>query len=314
MYKIIILLLLLLVVPDLALAEADPSKFVTCSGTDCDTCDLIRMFNAIIKWLIGFMFLIFAILIFVAGFKMVISAGNSSALEEAKSSMSNAFIGIVIVFASWIIVNTLMNALINREQTNVIDSWSRIKCFEQTPTNVTATPQTNGSVQSGSRPTTGGQQASAGCTTCKAIPDGIPTNGAECASGYTCMLHPDMADRLAGVDLVEDGLRVSEAWPPTGYSASDPTGVHKSACHGDATCIDVSFNKDNPSASEINRFISKSANSDLVSEYEVSSEARARELRNAGVKNVMVVSGINREHFSVYMCDKTSNNACVRAK
>lgn len=313
MYKIIIFLLFLLLIPDLSLAEGGPSQFVTCNGTDCDTCDLVEMFNAIIKWLIGFMFLIFAILIFVAGFKMVISAGNSSALEEAKSSMSNAFIGIVIVFASWIIVNTLMNALISREQTNVIDSWSRIKCIRATPVSTSATTQTGGSAQTGTRPA-GGQQASAGCSTCAAIPDGIPTNGNECASGYTCMLHPDMTSRLNGVDLVEDGLRVSEAWPPTGYSATDPTGVHESVCHGDATCIDVSFNKDNPSASEINRFISKSANSNLVAEYEVKTPERLAELKSAGVEHVILVPRATREHFSVYMCDKTTNYACDRAK
>ncbi len=299
----VLLLLLNVFVASTALA-ADTGNFVACNGVDCDTCDLVDMFNKIIKWLIGFLFVIFAVLVFVSGFKLVTSGGNTGALEEAKKSMGNAFIGIIIVFSAWIIINTLFNQLLHETNTPLMKSWSQIQCFPQ--------EEAKKPVAAASGP--GTLQASAGCTTCEAIPSSIPTNGNACASGFECKLHPEMTERLSGLDLAGNDLRVSEAWPPTGYSASDPTGVHASACHGDATCIDVSYNKSDPSPSEIQAFITSAKAKGLTAEYEVKTDEKARELRAAGVENVLVVPGINRQHFSVYMCDKTTNNACDRAK
>jgi len=47
-----------------------------------------------------------ALLMFVyGGFKMIISAGSNEQVTSAKSILQNAIIGLVIVFASWSIIN-----------------------------------------------------------------------------------------------------------------------------------------------------------------------------------------------------------------
>jgi hypothetical protein len=113
--------------------------FVPCDGTDCSACHLAIMANTIIKWLIGILFLIFAGLMFVAGFGLITSAGNVSAKEAAKSKFTNAIIGILIVLASWLIVDTIMKAMLkgdpgDEKTVGHIEGygpWSQITCYEQ---------------------------------------------------------------------------------------------------------------------------------------------------------------------------------------
>jgi Type IV secretion system pilin len=315
MKKIIIfalpLFFLLTLLPlDVATAQStNPLGFVTCNGPDCSACNLVSMINNLIRWLFGFIFLLFSVLMIKAGFGLVTSGGSQSALDAAKSSFQNAIIGLIIVMAAWLMVDTIMRGLVGGGATgvaagNIINGWgpwSQVQCQVQTapgaaPAPAPGTPSTPGG-------TTPGGSVASGCATCTAIPSTIPLNSSPCASGYTCQIRPDMASRLTAANLATNGLRVSEAWPPTGYSTSDPTGVHASSCHGNATCVDVSFNQNTPSAAQVNGFIQNASANQLTAQYEVSTVERAQQLRNAGVTNVIVVAGINREHFSVYMCD-----------
>ena len=284
---------------------------VTCSGPDCGSCELVAMVNLIIVWLIGILFMVFAVMMVVAGFGLITSGGNQSALDAAKSKFTNAIVGIIIVLAAWLIVDTVMSGLVGGGESGW-GPWSRVLCTTQmdpqayTPPPGGTTPPPGG----GTTPPPGGGVA-VGCDSCTPVPSNIPTNGNACEPGYTCQLRPDMASRLTAAELAANGLRVSEAWPPTGYSASRPNGIHASACHGNATCVDVSFNQTNPSASQVESFIQSSRQNNLTAVYEVPNTARRDELRAAGVSNVIVVSGINREHYSVYMCDVDGRaNAC----
>ena len=292
---------------------------VTCSGADCGSCQLVAMINLIIVWLIGILFMLFAVMMVVAGFGLVTSGGNQSALEAAKSKFTNAIIGIIIVIAAWLIVDTVMKGLVGGGSSGAAmgelvgwGPWSRVQCTAQAVPQAYVPPATppGGTPPPGGTTPPGGSVA-AGCDSCTPIPSNIPTNGNACAAGYTCQIRPDMAGRLTAAQLAANGLRVSEAWPPTGYSTSDPTGVHASACHGNATCVDVSFNQNNPSGSQVEAFIQSSRQNNLTAVYEVPNATRQAELRAAGVSNVIVVSGINREHYSVYMCDVDGRaNAC----
>lgn len=83
-----------------------------CSGPDCTACNVVDMANGIIKWLIGILFVVFALLMAVAGVRLVISGGNSHALDEAKSSLMSAVIGFIIILSAWLIVDTIMRALV----------------------------------------------------------------------------------------------------------------------------------------------------------------------------------------------------------
>lgn len=87
--------------------------FVTCTGADCDLCDLILMINTIIDWLTMLSMTIATILFAYAGFKLTSSAGNSGAVSQAKEMMVNVVIGVIIILAAFTIIDTVMKVLIN---------------------------------------------------------------------------------------------------------------------------------------------------------------------------------------------------------
>lgn len=128
--------------------ETSLAELSGCSGLDCTACHVVGMANGLIKWLIGIIFLIFAVLMMIAGVRLVTSAGNPSALSDAKDKFINAIIGFLIVLSAWLIVDTLMKGLVGQrdEQTGEITQrgmltstgdasgwllWSQVECQEQ---------------------------------------------------------------------------------------------------------------------------------------------------------------------------------------
>ncbi|MFN3188495.1 MAG: M15 family metallopeptidase [Candidatus Paceibacteria bacterium] len=111
-------------------SAAGLAQMAQCSGTDCGTCEIIRLANGLIMWLIGFVFILFALLLMRAGIKLVTSGGNPGALQSAKDSFINALIGLIIILAAWLIVDTIMRALIGDERSGAL-VWSEIECTAQ---------------------------------------------------------------------------------------------------------------------------------------------------------------------------------------
>lgn len=132
----IILICLFIHWPDLALAQ-DAKPFVPCDGLECNTCHLVEMGNTILTWLIGVLFLVFAVVAAIAGWGLVTSAGNQTALSAAKSKFTNAMIGLVIVLGAWLLVDTLMRSLLSPVGPNGpapqghiagFGPWSQVEC------------------------------------------------------------------------------------------------------------------------------------------------------------------------------------------
>ncbi len=111
---------------------AAKSGFVPCSGTSCSACDFVVLGNTTIKWLITMAFLFFAVLAVRAGIKLVLSQGNAGALQDAKDSFTNAFIGLVIIFLAFLIVDTIMRQLVKGDG-NIVGygPWSEVQCSDQ---------------------------------------------------------------------------------------------------------------------------------------------------------------------------------------
>jgi hypothetical protein len=115
-------------------------SFAGCSGRDCTACNVVYLANEGISWLIGILFVIFAVLVAWRGVQLVTSSGNPGALEAVKESFVNAFIGIIIILAAWLIVDTIMRSLVGQpgEEGNlpiVVDgqvkgwlAWSEVEC------------------------------------------------------------------------------------------------------------------------------------------------------------------------------------------
>lgn len=108
-----------------------------CSGPDCQLCNLVNVGNEIIKWLIGVLFVVFAVIMVVAGFKLVMSGGNPAAKQAAKNHFINAIVGFIIVLAAWIIIDTLMRALLDggagetdRGSVTGFLYWSEVQCLD----------------------------------------------------------------------------------------------------------------------------------------------------------------------------------------
>jgi hypothetical protein len=265
------------------------------NGGMCQLCDVFILVNRAIDYLTVFLSGILTFILIVAGFKLITAQGNAGQAESAKKMITNGIIGFLIVLSSWLIVNTVLSKLTVKGGL----AGYGIEC--------TTAPVYDFPDDGGETPSTGQ------CPNCSNIPNDIPTNGNAC-SQTPCQMNIDMANRLRNSGVVSennDGLRVSEAWPPQGYSQSDPSGIHAATCHGIATCVDVSF-ANTPEPNQISGFINRASQNNLRAVYEVKDEARARVLRAAGVSNVIVVSRINREHFSVYMCDIDSTPKACR--
>jgi hypothetical protein len=88
---------------------------VACGGNGqraCGICDLFQLINNIIKVvIIGLVPIIAALMIVIAGFKMVINQNNSDVLSESKKIILTTIIGVVLIYASYAIVNSIFAAM-----------------------------------------------------------------------------------------------------------------------------------------------------------------------------------------------------------
>jgi hypothetical protein len=115
-------LLVLLVLPvfgiggnmKIAFVKAEEG-LVTCDGVTvpCDACTLVLMADKVIQWLFTILISLTIMMIMYAGFRLVVSQGNSHAWEESKGMLTNIVVGFIIVLSAWLIVDTVMKGLVN---------------------------------------------------------------------------------------------------------------------------------------------------------------------------------------------------------
>ncbi|MEK7147022.1 MAG: pilin [Patescibacteria group bacterium] len=113
--------LLMLVMPVVSFAYKLGDPLVPCNNTPADdgtisnSCDFnafMALINNVIHFLLFYMAVpIAAIMFFYAGFLMVTSGGSSESKTRAKSIFSNAVIGLVLAAAAWLIVKTILSIL-----------------------------------------------------------------------------------------------------------------------------------------------------------------------------------------------------------
>ncbi len=80
-------------------------------GASCNFCDLANTIDAVIRWLVMISILIATIGLAYAGFRMSASRGNPQSFFYAKTLFSNIIIGIFIVMAAWMIVDTILKSM-----------------------------------------------------------------------------------------------------------------------------------------------------------------------------------------------------------
>lgn len=114
-------------VPQLAFGQ-DSAGLVTCNGPDCNFCSLMQMADNIIQFLFVILVLAAVLSLVIAGFRLVTSQGNPGAMERAKKMVSNILIGFVIILSAWLIVDTVIKAIANRDGNGGFDfgMWNQI--------------------------------------------------------------------------------------------------------------------------------------------------------------------------------------------
>lgn|GEM_PF-1260938 len=93
--------------------SVDPnSGIVSCGrpGQDmCTICDLIKGMNIVIQYLMKIAIGMALLAMGIGGVMYIVSAGDSGLIDKAKSTMKNAAVGFVIIFAGFLIINTTIN-------------------------------------------------------------------------------------------------------------------------------------------------------------------------------------------------------------
>lgn len=83
----------------------------TASATPCEWPQFLALLNELTRFAI-YLAVIFATLtIAYGGFKMLVSAGNSSEISAAKSMITNAVLGIIITMIAWLVVQYILTSL-----------------------------------------------------------------------------------------------------------------------------------------------------------------------------------------------------------
>jgi Type IV secretion system pilin len=110
----------------------------SCEGASCSACDFIELANNIVQWLIGIVFVFFAVIAVYHGFKLVTSGGNSGAKSAAKSGFTSAFIGLFIMLGAWLLIDTIMRGVVRGTDGQIegYGPWAEIKCAEQTASTI----------------------------------------------------------------------------------------------------------------------------------------------------------------------------------
>ena len=116
------------------LPEVASAQFVPCGGPgqpDCQFCHLVIMGNRILLWLVITLTIVAGLVFAVAGLKLVTSGGNPAAKDAAKSMFVNVIVGYLIVLAAWLIIDTIMRALLSDQIEAQIGPWNSIECVDQ---------------------------------------------------------------------------------------------------------------------------------------------------------------------------------------
>lgn len=235
--------------------------------------------SGMIKLLIALGAVTSILMAIIGGTQYVASGIAPSAKDDAKGRIQNAFIGLALILASYLILNSISPNLV---QFNF------------------------GLPKIGVLPGTGTADVSVGtgtavCTNCVPPNSSIPMKapGQGCALPGPCTVSPLIAGKLetlANVLSAENvGWQISEAWPPT--------RPHRAECQNPGpkagTCVDASLSSKTPT--NINKFTETATNNGLRAVYEVPNEARRQALIDSGATaRIIVVEGITGEHFSVY--------------
>jgi len=93
--------------PTAVLAAGIPEKIVPCTGTDCTVCSIATLAQNILNFGIFLAVVISAFLFAWAGI-LYMRNESPGEISRAKSIFMNVIIGLVIILAAWLLIDTIM--------------------------------------------------------------------------------------------------------------------------------------------------------------------------------------------------------------
>lgn len=92
----------------------------------CTTCDFFRLGKNIIDFILYIVIPIGALLFVIGGLMILLGGAKPELVTKGKTIFWNTFIGLVIIFGSWMIVNTLIKSFGPNQAKNV--PWWKFEC------------------------------------------------------------------------------------------------------------------------------------------------------------------------------------------
>ena|SRR3989344_3431973 len=120
----VIALVVAVTVPTLAFAAwTDP--IVSCIDVACTVCDIAKTAQNLLNTAIYIAVFMSSILFAYAGFIYITNIANHGEITKAKNIFANVIIGLVIILASWLVIDTLMKTLVNNDESR-FGPWNRV--------------------------------------------------------------------------------------------------------------------------------------------------------------------------------------------
>ena len=106
-------------------AEDTTGGLVSCQAAgECNFCALMTMINDIVSWVIIIGTLFAVVVLAYAGMLLIFSRGDTAALEKGKQTFINSIIGILIMLAGWMIVDTTIKLVTGGK----LGMWNEVEC------------------------------------------------------------------------------------------------------------------------------------------------------------------------------------------
>ncbi len=117
------------IVPECGPTGPIKDEFGNIIAPQCGWTELLQLGENIVNTLIAGAFLITTLFLIIGAFKMITSQGSPNRLSSAKSNITSAIIGLVIVLVSWVVLNFALNTFIVDKE-NCSREWYRFRGLE----------------------------------------------------------------------------------------------------------------------------------------------------------------------------------------
>jgi hypothetical protein len=238
----------LMLVPYFALGQQN-GGLVPCRGIECQACHAIALVQNVLNFFVTIASGLAILLFSYAGFLMLTAAGNTGKIEKGKGVFVNVLIGIVIVLAAWLIIDTIMKAMFEGSAlsgTQGFGGWNEIICVQPVISGNVDIGQPQIPGQGGTQtPTQPGQVSPGQYTQAEAEAALAAASIAVRSSGNCSDQNNNRCTSLQGMrqDTINQLLEIRRACPDCGIAVTGGTETGHavgSVSHGSGHKVDIS--------------------------------------------------------------------------